>query len=298
MRIFVVIPTLGRPGVVAESVRFLTHQTRKPDGVIVVAVKPSDVSELVESSKQLAQSGVVVDVQFTTKGSCRQRNHALELLRDKADAVVMLDDDFLPAPDFLANAEAHLRENPDVVGMNGEMLADGARGPGLSFEEAREIIAKRPTEPASGAGEWPLEALYGCNMVVRASAIEGLSFDENLPLYGWQEDIDFTFRLGQRGRLIKSGKLQGVHLGVKSGKTPGKQLGYSQIANPIYLLHKRTIPPRLAMKLLIKNPLANVFRLFAPEPYVDRLGRLQGNLLALFDMACGRLHPRRVEQLV
>src|SRR5690606_17061373 len=138
---------------------------------------------------------------------------------------------------------------------------------------------------------------YGCNMLLRASAIGDLRFDENLPLYGWQEDIDFTVRLGTRGRLEKSPALRGVHMGIKTGRTPGKKLGYSQIANPIYLLNKRTIPPRLAWKLLLQNPAANLAKAWRPEPYIDRKGRLAGNLLALRDLAVGRMHPSRILDL-
>ena len=31
-------------------------------------------------------------------------------------------------------------------------------------------------------------------------------FDEALPLYGWQEDIDFTTQIGRRGRLVLAGR--------------------------------------------------------------------------------------------
>jgi len=296
MRIFVVIPTLGRPAVVAETVRFLARQTRKPDGVLVVAVKPADVEGMAQVAEELAQTQIRVDVEFSVKGLCRQRNHALRALNGQADVICMFDDDYFAAPDFLEQAEAYLAANPTVVGLNGKLLADGARGSGLDVEQGRRLIDER--EPSANLKDGKLEALYGCNMVLRCSAMDGLAFDENLPLYGWQEDIDFTFQLGRRGRLVKVAKLQGVHLGVRSGKTPGKQLGYSQIANPIYLLRKRTIPRKLAMKLLFKNPVANIVKLVAPEPHIDRVGRLQGNLLALVDMISGRLDPRRIEQLV
>jgi hypothetical protein len=34
-----------------------------------------------------------------------------------------------------------------------------------------------------------------------------------------------------------------------------------------------------------------------PEPYVDRVGRLRGNLAALADLAAGSLHPERILEL-
>jgi hypothetical protein len=41
----------------------------------------------------------------------------------------------------------------------------------------------------------------------------------------------------------------------------------------------------------------NLARSGWPEPYVDRRGRLRGNLLALRDLAAGRMTPERVLEL-
>jgi hypothetical protein len=131
-------------------------------------------------------------------------------------------------------------------------------------------------------------------MTIRVAAAEDLRFDEALPLYGWLEDIDFTYRLGQRGRLTRSQRYAGVHMGVKGGRTSGRKLGYSQISNPAYLLAKKSVPPRLAWRLMRQNLLSNVVRSLRPEPHIDRRGRLMGNLAAIADVLRGRADPRRI----
>ena len=80
----------------------------------------------------------------------------------------------------------------------------------------------------------------------------------------------------------------------KSGRSPGVRLGYSQVANPIYLARKGTMAWPLARTHMSRNMLANTARTLRPEPWVDRRGRLKGNLLALWDLARGRLDPRRI----
>jgi hypothetical protein len=125
----------------------------------------------------------------------------------------------------------------------------------------------------------------------------GILFDENLPLYGWQEDIDFSLRVMPYGRIVKSESLCGVHLGIKLGRTSGVRFGYSQIANPVYLIRKGSMSWRHANKLMWRNIAANIARSFFPEPWVDRKGRLKGNLLALIDIARGRDSPGRILQL-
>ena len=84
-------------------------------------------------------------------------------------------------------------------------------------------------------------------MIVRTAPVlaHGLRFDENLPLYGWLEDIDFARSIAPYGRVVKSMLLRGVHLGVKRGRTSGVKLGYSQIANPLYMLEKGHFVPLL-----------------------------------------------------
>jgi hypothetical protein len=137
---------------------------------------------------------------------------------------------------------------------------------------------------------------YGCNMVFRLAPVHthNVIFDENLPLYAWQEDIDFSRQMANWGRVVRAEALTGVHLGVKRGRTSGVRFGYSQVANPIYLMRKGTVSLSYGGKTMVKNVLANVARAFRPEAHVDRVGRLKGNMLALFDLLRGRLHPQRI----
>ena len=131
-------------------------------------------------------------------------------------------------------------------------------------------------------------------MAARMPAAAEVGFDERLPLYSWQEDRDFSRRLSRRGRIVRSHLLTGVHLGVTKGRSPGLRLGYSQVANPLYLLRKGTMRPFETASLVARNVAANAVRVFKPEPWIDRAGRLRGNMLALADAARGRITPERI----
>jgi hypothetical protein len=96
---------------------------------------------------------------------------------------------------------------------------------------------------------------------------------------------------------VRTNLFAGVHLGVKSGRTSGKRLGYSQVVNPLYLARKGTFPWAPAVRLVIRNLLANTIRSMAPEPYVDRRGRLLGNLVGLRELLSGKAHPTRILRL-
>ena len=99
------------------------------------------------------------------------------------------------------------------------------------------------------------------------------------------------------GRIVQAEALTGIHLGVKGARTSGVKFGYSQIANPTYLIRKGTMSLKFGLRTMGRNLLSNFARVIRPEPHVDRFGRCKGNLRALFDLVTGRLHPRRILEL-
>jgi len=290
MRIAIGIATRGRAPILGEVLHDLQQQTRMPDRVLVCHVTADDVADLPARFPQ---------VQFLTApaGLPRQRNALLDACAD-CDAVLFLDDDFLAASDYLRVTDAVLDAHPDCVVTTGTVIADGAKGPGISVEEGRAML---------GADRGAAEALsvaphfngYGCNMALRLKPMRayGLRFDEQLPLYGWYEDLDLTRRLGVHGRILRLAGARGVHLGTKAGRVAGLRLGYSQVANALYLARKGSYPWNRALRSAARHLAMNAARSAFPEPHVDRIGRLRGNLLALADLLRGRMHPMRVTEL-
>jgi len=294
LNIVVGIATTGRAEILARTIDLLAQQTRLPDRLVICPAGAGDVD-----AGSLARFPMPAVVVQGPVGLPAQRNKILSAAFP-ADIIVFFDDDFFAEPDYLANLENIFVAHPDVVGVTGALLADGAQGPGLSVEQGLQIIrsSQQANNPAKG-DFLDCYGAYGCNMAFRLKCIElnRIWFDENLPLYGWQEDIDFSHRLLPYGRIAKSATLRGVHLGIKLGRTSGVRFGYSQIANPVYLIAKGTMSWRHAGKLMWRNLAANSVRCIYPEPWIDRKGRLKGNFLALIDMALGRISPLRILQL-
>lgn len=294
MHITVVIPTINRPALVAKTLRHLGAQHRLPDQIVLSAPDASHVGADVEAH---APDGVDLRCVFGARGLCAQRNAALDAVEHSTDVIVFFDDDFLPSPDYIANLAGAFATTPPYAVVMGYAVADGANSPGISFDDGVALLgtAEAVTDGWPEVREHP--GAYGCNMGIRTSAIDGQRFDERLPLYGWQEDIDFTSRLSTRGRIVALKALTGVHLGVKGGRVSGVRLGYSQIVNPIYLIRKGTMSPKFGGKLIVRNLMANIVRSLKPEPWVDRRGRLRGNLIAAAHVVCGRIDPEYILQL-
>ncbi len=282
------IATRGRPDVVAAVVDVLRHQTLAPSAILVSCVDPGDAGALPE------QAGV--SVILGERGLTRQRNAVFDNLPEAAEVVAFFDDDFVPHPDWLRAAAQVFTDQPDVAAITGTVLADGIGGPGIGFEDAwRQALTSEV--PASTP---PIENYtpYGCNMAFRRSALADLRFDERLVLYGWLEDRDFGMSLVRRGwRVLKIGTATGVHMGVKSGRVSGRQFGYSQVVNPVYMNRKGTMRWPAVAHHMARNIAANLLRSGRPEPHVDRFGRLCGNVIGLLDVFRGRLTPERAERL-
>ncbi|WP_407178570.1 glycosyltransferase [Bradyrhizobium sp. STM 3562] len=288
--IAVVIATRGRGEIVTATLaHLLKTQTLKPAAVIVSCVVPEDAGTAADLPG--------VTVVLGAPGLPTQRNTGLAALDSSVDLVAFFDDDFVADAGWLEAAARAFRDEPDVAGFTGHVVADGILGPGLSFEDALEILAteKHPVSPSRIEPFSP----YGCNMAFRRSAIAGLRFDERLVLYGWQEDRDFGGSVAKRGgRLIKCSSARGVHMGVKGGRVAGDRLGYSQIVNPIYLLRKGTMTGAQVARHIFGNVAKNLMRAPKPEPFIDRRGRLRGNLRGFADVLRGHIEPERAAAIM
>jgi GT2 family glycosyltransferase len=288
MNLTVGIATSGRPELTAALVRSLVDQTRRPDQVIICPAKPGDIDDAV--GEGLPYPVLIVRGE---PGLPAQRNTILRAAAE-TDVILFFDDDFIPAKDYLELCAGLFEAHPDIVVTTGTVIADGIHDAGFTPEQAVEILARdvRPAKPALT----PTYGGYGCNMAIRMAPVRAnnLTFDEALPLYGWLEDIDFSRQLAPYGAIRRTELCRGVHLGVKKGRTSGVRFGYSQIANPVHMIRKGSMDLSFAGPGMLRNVLANTGKSFRPEPWVDRRGRLKGNLHAICDFVTGKLDPRKI----
>ena len=285
------IPTANRASILADVLPHLESQLRKPDHVYLCAPDAADIPQGALAALSMQVSAIVAE-----RGLCRQRNRILAEAAH-ADIVLFLDDDFLLAPGYLQALERVFLDDPSIVMCTGKVEADGILGTGFSAAEGLAFLDGSQRQPSqTDKGPQPAYSAYGCNMAVRLAAVQaaGAQFDEALPLYGWLEDFDFSRQMAAQGRIVRSDATRGVHLGTKVGRSPGMRLGYSQIANPVYLLRKKTMSPRHALIQMARNVAANIAKAPWPEPWVDRRGRLKGNLRAMADLLLGRLGPGNI----
>lgn len=302
MKALIVVATKGRARETAVLLDCLARQTLAPAHTLVVGSEPADIDGL--AAHPLTHAGGVT-LLLSQAGLTLQRNAGLDALAPRVHAlapqdwlVAFFDDDFRPAPDWLENAAQAMQDWPQLVGVTGHVLADGVKSEfGIAETVAQQYLeGSKPAEPHWSNATSPrlLTSLYGCNMAFRGTVAGQLRFDENLPLYGWQEDYDFGSRARRYGVVALFPNCRGVHLGTSSGRTSGVRFGYSQIANPIYLAQKGTMSWRVAGTLMSKNLLANMANTLAGVRTKDFPGRLRGNSQAFVHLVTGKLDPLRV----
>lgn len=285
----VVLASAGRPELL-KAVMADVEAQRDVEVAQVISVR--DESSLPAQADTDPRWTVV----FGTRGLAAQRNAGLDAL-DAVDVVFFFDDDAVVRDDYVANGLAFFARNPDVVGITGQVLLDGATHGEISLQDAEQALATSAAAPLTG--RWmPTRELYGCNFASRRSAAPAVRFDGRLPLYSWLEDHDFARRLHRVGQLAKVEDCVIVHRGAASGgRQSHVRLGYSQVMNPVYLWRKKSFPAWLAASEIGKRFVKNVVLSAAGSQAPWRRQRLRGNLLATLDAVLGRITPERITTL-
>jgi GT2 family glycosyltransferase len=294
VRTAIIIATKDRPEILEETLQSIRRQTWPAAHVYV------SVSSLEDAPPGNSTEGVIVLI--GPPGGSAQRNTAIRQVPLDVQYMAFFDDDIELHPSYLENAVGFLEKNYDVVAISGMMIADG----NISREAARALLEQDATwmnDPSlRDAGCHHI--LYGCNAVVRSVPLRATLFDENLPLYSYGEDYDLSLRLKKFGRVGRLSNAVGVHLQTQAARVSGKRYGYAMIANNWYFLQKgvcHLVAPwsyvRFVLIIVLKRLWINLGHLLSGQVQRDPWGQLQGNLLALVDIICGRSSPNRILDL-
>lgn len=282
-----VIPSAGRPHLVAEAVRTCSAQR----GVIVEGVISVPDERSLPTDEPLPPGWRVVT---GIEGLSAQRNAGIDAVSPDVDVVAFFDDDSVLRPDYLANAAGFLDDHPDILGLTGQVLLDGAVSGEIAPGRAQEAL--RRSDRIGKTGRWrSSRQLYGCNFAYRRSAASHVRFDERLPLYSWLEDHDFARRLLRIGPLAKVDDCVVVHRAAASGgRQAHRRLGYSQVMNPAHLMSTGSFPVWLTVQQIARPVVKNLAFSSVGEDRSWRRERLRGNVLAAGDLVRGRITPGRI----
>jgi len=130
-RIAVVIATLGRPEEVGQLLLHLKTQTHAPSDIIVSVTGDQDLPSDMPDGVRVVQG---------SRGSSAQRNRGMIEVLGACDLIAFFDDDYVPSRYALAGATALFERFPDIVGANGNLVADGINSAGIDYSKAVTLV--------------------------------------------------------------------------------------------------------------------------------------------------------------
>ena len=243
MTITVAIPTLNRPGDMADFMPTLKAQTQLPDQFIVVdAGDPSDLADQMQSV--LGETGMELLYLRSEKGLCLQRNVALE--HATGDIIFFFDDDVELEPDYIEKIMEcfAIESSPPIGCVQGTLIDPPGTIDGWKSQVYRAFglthwtSEQDPDLYIAGGVRFltdpkdivEVPVAQGCRMAFRREVFENERFVQFLPGYNQNEDVDMTFRVGENWTI-----LQTPHAKLLHKESPVSRIQYpAQLGQMIY----------------------------------------------------------------
>jgi GT2 family glycosyltransferase len=264
----VVICTYRRADSLERFIDSLREHNRAPEALvpaqlIIVDASPDDAAEarvrqrddLAHLAEQVSYYRVAGDL----KGLTRQRNFSMQTVQ--TDLLVFFDDDIVLLPGCLrALDDAYRAHSDEAVGIGAFTVGDEIMRPEARLRwQLRRMAGMLPAlEPGryyrSGMqttwafmrstdevveGDW----LHGCAMLWKTEIARAEGFNKLFLGYSNGEDLEFSLRMKQHGRLYVAGRARLLHIRDSEGRPDIYKMGYMNLHNAHYI-HRHCLPRR------------------------------------------------------
>ena len=221
----VIICTYNRQEDLARCLHSLQQQTAPPTEIIIVDATPKELQSPVAMAPLLNQeryNGAQLFYLQTQKGLTIQRN--IGIAQATGDIIYFFDDDVILEPDYLAQMQEQFQTKSHYVGGMGAVTNVPAPASNkyhlfrrLFFlqrdhADGRFTLSGMPTHAYGRTAFMNVEALGGCCMAFRRSALQKETFDEKLAHYAYMEDADMAWRVGKQGPLFYTPAARLAHM--------------------------------------------------------------------------------------
>ncbi|MGJ8454518.1 glycosyltransferase family 2 protein [Pseudothermotoga sp. U03pept] len=232
MRLAVGIPTLNRPEDLKRTIMSILKNSVLPDAIFVADQSDDDTTMRVcEQLEKEAQGVKLVYLRMDRKGLTRARNKILDETIPKYDIIAFLDDDVVLDKEYISEIRKTFLHDDDVTGVTGRMIQK-VRKFGLKldyniylFLSYLRAFLRGYFSVAAGiflpprvneylVNTFPVvnplrrnlienaQWLYGGLMSYRTRDLRYKRFDEQLILYGFAEDLIFSYSLWLEGKKL------------------------------------------------------------------------------------------------
>jgi glycosyltransferase involved in cell wall biosynthesis len=294
MHLTIIVPTKDRPEDMRKLLESIKGQERAPDNIIIVDGSDNPIKHVLEEYPEVTCHYVQVRPPSLPK----QRNAGIQELSNESEWVGFLDDDIVLEPDCLKNLEQFITKhaNEGLVGAglsilnqpktnthiyNNLFLLGQKSGGKLTPSGFPSAI---PTPQSDMNVNW----LYGGATFWRKDIFDNFLYDEWFQGTGYMEDVDFSYHVSKKYKLMISSDSKCYHYHHGINKTKEVGIGEWQIVSWWYFIRKyRDFNTALVFWGMIGVSLKNLLNAIATLSS-NRTLRVFGNLKGFIKIFTGK----------
>ena len=293
-----VLPTKDRPQEIRTMLRSLAEQDAQPTQVIVVDSSAEPSISLPEEFRALP----IEFVRFEGKPSAAaQRNDGASRVAPEIDLICFFDDDqvllegalgamlrfWAHAPDDVAGAGFNLVNEIDTRpgflkrSRLAEWIGLYSRTPGAVAPSGWQAL------PGAVVQDTDVEWLTTGAVVWRRGVLDRIRFDEFFDGYSYLEDLDFSYSVSRKSRIVLVADAHVHHFPSKRGRMAWRRFGEIEVRNRLYFVRKQGLSVlRCFLGLGVRFFLSIGHGIVKPSS--GGLPRAWGNVIGLFRYAGAR----------
>ena len=295
-KIALIIPTRNRPDLLTELLHSIHNQTIKPDQVIIVDGSDRSIEPAIKSFL----SSEISYVRVFPPGLTKQRNAGIKALNKDITLAGYLDDDIVLETDAIESMLRFWEDCPeDIGGTSFNITNNPTRNPITNIVTnlfgIESSIPGKVLSSGFNTGVNPLqedtyvEWLCGGATIWRREILEEYKFDEWYAGWAYHEDVDFSFKVAQKYRLVVlyAAKLQ--HNPPPFNQNKNRSLGKMAVINRYHFVKKNA---QLSVPLFYWATIGEILIHILQTIWERNLGGTLlafGNISALFHIIKGDL---------
>ncbi len=240
-----IICSKNRPRDLETCLISIQKQDVIPSRILIIDASNND-----ETLKLSEEFSVILPLLYLKSniGLARQRTFGVERLLADTEIVHFIDDDVILDPHYFAAIERIFYIDGDgVIGGAGGFITNNLEvkptiaGKVFLLESSRKgviLSSFRNTMVFTAQNDVSVEWLGGCSMSYRREVVQQFQFDSNLQGYSLGEDVDFSYRVSRKYKIIMTPTATLIHTKSPAERQSGKDWNRSEIVHRYYYVKK------------------------------------------------------------
>jgi glycosyltransferase involved in cell wall biosynthesis len=247
-KIALIIPTIGRTDDLRKMLQSLAAQTCLPDQVVII----DEAGEATPLAREFTTLNIMAAT-FPRGSASAKRNRAIQCVPREIELLGFMDDDIVLEPEALATirefwgssapglggVSCNLANHPPVFASRWKSTRLASR---LALYDARGgVVMRSGFQTLLGCVEQNQEVqwLPSTAVVYHRQVLAEHRFDEWYEGYSYLEDLDFSYSIGRKYKLMVLAAARFRHYPSPIGRTDPYLFGKKEVLNRLHFVRKR-----------------------------------------------------------